>query len=191
MSTEAIARDPETRVHPLTVAQYTRLVEAGDFTDQAVELLEGVVVDMSPQGPPHWSTTTRLGSLLLRRLLQEHGDRYDVGQNGPLVAGPRSQPEADVVVVDTEAFTWGVPVTTSPLVVEVAESSHRRDLLHKPRIYARAGVDRYWVVDLRDRVVHDHCAPGPDGYAEVTRRGFAEPMEVLGITVRLDEVVPA
>jgi hypothetical protein len=56
---------------------------------------------------------------------------------------------------------------TAPLVIEVAASSQRRDLVVKPRIYAEAGVPRYWVVDLDARGVVVHTEPAGEAYNSV------------------------
>ena len=47
-----------------TVDDYHRMVEAGILTTgDRVELLEGQIVEMSSQGPPHASTTQHIGPL--------------------------------------------------------------------------------------------------------------------------------
>ena len=45
------------------------------------------------------------------------------------------------------------------LVVEVAESSIDFDREIKARVYARAGLPEYWLVDLNEDVVHVHSDP--------------------------------
>ena len=189
MSLEALLHDPETHVVPLTLPQYERLVQAGDFDDQHVELLEGVVVEMAPQGWEHADLATDLGSELAVLLASRFGSRYRVGQNRPLAAPPTSRPEPDVIVVDRERWPHGTPVTGSPLVVEIAVTSQRRDLVHKPRVYARAGVELYWVVDLREREVVVHRYPVDDHYTDVTRHGFDDELEVLGLRPRISDVL--
>ena len=42
---------------------------------------------------------------------------------------------------------------TALLVIEVADSSARRDLEVKARIYARAGVPEYWLVLVKQRAI--------------------------------------
>jgi len=45
------------------------------------------------------------------------------------------------------------------LVVEVAESSLRGDRGVKASLYARGGIDDYWIVNLVDRVLEVHRHP--------------------------------
>ena len=46
------------------------------------------------------------------------------------------------------------------LAIELTWSSHHRDLVVKPSIYAGAGIPECWVVDLRDRLVVVHTRVG-------------------------------
>ncbi len=51
----------------------------------------------------------------------------------------------------------------SALVVEVADSTLAYDRSAKRRIYARAGVSTYWIVNLVDRQVEVHTGPSGPG----------------------------
>jgi Uma2 family endonuclease len=61
------------------------------------------------------------------------------------------------------------------------------------RLYARAGVGEYWVVDLQAHVIVCRRQPAPLGGYQVTivaRRGDALSAELLpDVVVRLDEVL--
>ena len=53
--------DASLPVHPLTVDDVTAMVDAGILgEDDKVELLDGVLVEMSPQGSQHLAAVTRL-----------------------------------------------------------------------------------------------------------------------------------
>ena len=53
---------------------------------------------------------------------------------------------------------------TATLIVEVAVSSLQRDVGIKSDLYARAGVEEYWVLDLDGRRLVVQREPRPDGY---------------------------
>ena len=189
----ALAHDPEVTRVPLTRAQYDALVAQGAFDGVPVELLEGELIGMAPQGAPHAGGIDRLARRLDRALVTRHGDLYAVRQEKPFVASDLSEPEPDIAVVDraaaesmTEHPSWAY------LVVEVAESSRRLDLAHKPRVYGGAGVPLYWVVDLvrRRTVVHAQPRPTGDdpGYGDVTTHPFTAPLTVLDVSVVLADV---
>ena len=138
-----------------TVEEYFGLVEAGQLApDARVELLEGVVVEMSPQTPEH-ATCVRL----VHKALEEVFD-CEIRDCLPFIAGSRSGPEPDVVVVPgaIEDYAERHP-TEALLVVEVSVSSLPVDRLSKSRIYSAAGVPEYWIANLVDRVLEVHRAP--------------------------------
>jgi Uma2 family endonuclease len=133
-------------IHPLTADDVIRMVEAGILgEDDRVELLDGVLTQVSPKSVDHGTVVARL----LRWLIASDPDeRYEVRAEHPLaVPDRRSLPEPDVAVVDRDARAVGHP-TTALLVVEVAISSLRTDLEVKPDLYAAAGVSEYWVIDV-------------------------------------------
>lgn len=178
---------------PLTRALYDALVAQGAFHGEPVELLEGELVTMAPQGEPHASTVDIVAWRLDRLLLAAHGERYRIRQEKPIVASDLSEPEPDIAVIDAAAATFAAAHPSwAHLVIEVAESSAGVDLRHKPRIYAGSAVPLYWVIDLARRrtVVHADPRPGADAhYAEARIQSFATDLEVLGVSVRLADLL--
>ncbi|HET6303908.1 MAG TPA: Uma2 family endonuclease [Myxococcota bacterium] len=135
----------------MTVDRYLGLVEAGVLSeDGRVELLEGVVVAMTPSNPPHAAVVT----MATRALLRAVGERASVRTQCTLVLGRFSAPEPDVAVVpgSDRDYLSGHP-RTALLVVEVADTSLQQDRITKAAIYAAAGIPEYWIVNLREGVV--------------------------------------
>lgn len=141
--------------HPLTRAQYDRMVELGvlDRTDR-VELLYGVIVEMSPQGSRHAYAIRRLTALLVSAL----SDRAEVQVQLPLAMPHESEPEPDLSVVPAGTYLDDHP-DRAHLVVEVCASSLQHDRMHKLPLYADGGVDEAWLVNLVDGVVEVHTDP--------------------------------
>jgi Uma2 family endonuclease len=158
----ALDIDIAANLRPLLRTEYDELVETGALEGARVELLQGVLVEVTPQGVPHADVVTRL-TRLLSPLFQQG---YDLRVQLPLAAGPADEPEPDLAVVEHRDRRDAHP-STAALVVEVAHSSQRMDLGYKARLYASAGVPDYWVVDLAARRVLVHREPGADGYAAV------------------------
>ena len=126
------------------------MASAGIFDeDERVELLEGVIVAMTPQSAPHARRIQWLTRFLVRTL----GDEYAVRPQLPLTLGERNEPEPDLAVVRTDATSEDRHPQTAVLVVEVAGDSLRRDRRVKAALYARSGVPEYWIVNLEARVV--------------------------------------
>jgi Uma2 family endonuclease len=56
------------RVHRISTAEYERMVDSGALADVRVELLDGLLVDMSPQGERHARVIQRLMRLCNARM---------------------------------------------------------------------------------------------------------------------------
>ena len=140
-----------------TVERYFALVDEGVLQpDDRVELLEGVIVAMSPQNPPHATATNRT----FRALLRAVGTRAVVRSQSPLVIGRYSVPEPDVAVVPGREVDYEqAHPTTALLVVEVADSSLLQDRLTKAAIYAAAEIPEFWIINLRDNCAEIHRDP--------------------------------
>lgn len=142
----------------MTVQRYLGLVEAGVLgPDDRVELLEGVVVAMAPQNPPHAAGVARADGALRKAI----GERAHVRPQLSLVLR-RSVPEPDLAVVPgaVDDYERAHP-TTALLVIEVADTSLKQDRLSKAAIYAAAGIPEYWIVNLRDEIVEVMRDPDP------------------------------
>ena len=147
--------------------EYEKMIDVGILgEDEHVELIAGRIVQASPEGPVH-AGTIDLCADVLRRL---YGPAYTVRVQHPLAVGPDDEPEPDLAVVrgGPREHLGGHP-HEAVLVVEVAESSLDYDRGAKARLYARAGLPEYWIVNLRDGLVEVHRGPSPEGYRSVTR----------------------
>src|SRR3954471_24654084 len=150
-------------VHRLTADEYHQLIESGGLDeDTRVELIDGLVVDMSPKTREHELAIR----WLLKRLFTElDPTRYDSGASAPLSLGS-SEPEPDIIVVEP-GVKAPYHAATAALAIEIAVSSQRRDLRVKPRLYATAGVPVYWVIDLDGGRAVMHSGPENGEYARV------------------------
>lgn len=159
------------QLHRYSLDEYHRLIDAGAFEGQRVELIDGLLVTMSPKTTEHESAIRWLNLRLARGIDPEV---HDLGVGNPLTIG-RSEPEPDLIVVRRDASA-PYHFDEAELVIEVAWSSLRHDLVVKAELYAAAGLGDYWVVDLHAGRIVVHRDPGPEGYATVT--------EVRGGTLR-------
>jgi Uma2 family endonuclease len=154
-------------LRPFSVEEFDRLVEMGILGDEErVELLEGVIVAMTPIGDAHAACVIRLTDLLTSRL----AGRALVAVQNP-IALPRSRPYPDVAVLRRRAdyYRSGKPGSADILlVIEVADTSLARDRNLKFPAYGQAGIAETWIVDLTGRVVIVGTRPGPEGYMLVT-----------------------
>lgn len=175
--------------HRWSRAQYDRAVEAGVFdTGPAVELLDGEVVDASPQSSRHARTVRWLRNHLARRL--ELGE-WLVGGQEPVALGDFSEPEPDVWLARRAEVSplAHPPASALALVVEVAHTSYATDSQTKLPLYAQASVPEVWLVDLGDDVVERHTGPRSGRYSrcEIYRPGQC--LHVGGVPVEVADLI--
>jgi len=106
-------------VRPLRRIEYEVLVEQGMFGEgEHVQLLDGELVEMSPQGAAHAAVVESLTELLVPALLGKARVRVQL----PFAAGDASEPEPDVAVVSAATTRHRHP-DSALLVIEVADIS--------------------------------------------------------------------
>jgi Uma2 family endonuclease len=149
---------PAERIRRLTVAEYRRMAQAGILTpDDRVELLEGWLVEKMTKNPPH-RIATRRTRVALEAIVTAG---WYVDTQEPIVTED-SEPEPDVAVIRgrTEDYLDRNPGAENvALIVEIADASLRSDRGRKARIYARAAVPVFWILDLTDRQLVVHTDP--------------------------------
>ena len=140
-----------------TVDEFDRLSELGAFADRKVELLDGEFFDKMSQNEPH----ARAIVLLQYKLIRLLPDGFVVRVQLPLRL-EASKPEPDVAVVSGSLRDPLEMPTTAALVVEVSDTTLQSDRDVKTHIYARAGVEEYWLVDLNARRLEVRREPRRD-----------------------------
>jgi Uma2 family endonuclease len=131
-----------------SVNDYHGMIEAGIRRAPRVELLAGEVCEMIPETPIHYNTTKR-GTKYLEELLT---GKADVRFNGPITLSD-SEPEPDIAIVRLPESTYNDrhPEPQDIFwIVEVAQTSLKKDLELKAAIYASAEIQEYWVLNLSE-----------------------------------------
>jgi Uma2 family endonuclease len=139
------------------------MVEAGLFQHERIELIQGALIQMSPQNLPHSYAIEMLTQLLVPRLISRASVRVQL----PFVIGDHSEPEPDVALVDPVPRRDAQPEQAF-LIIEVANDSLRFDRKRKAALYAGAGIPEYWIVNLVDHVVERRTDPVGGAYATLT-----------------------
>lgn len=144
---------------------YERMVEAGLFPPHShAELINGEIVEMSPQGTLHYTVLS-----LLENALRESFDKgVTVRNQAPFIVSDDSEPEPDLAVVT------GVPrdylrehPRAALLLVEVSDSTLQYDRTVKAALYADCGVPEYWIANLKEACVEVFRNPVNGRYTEI------------------------
>jgi Uma2 family endonuclease len=150
-------------IHRVSVAQFHRMIQVGVFADgDRVELIDGEMRDMTPIGPSHGGCTNDLTMIFAPKL----AGKAIVSVQGPLVLDDGTEVYPDLLVLKPREHRYRKANPTGDdtlMVIEVADTSLPVDLGLKLAKYARAGIRRYWVVDVKNGVVHDHREPNRIG----------------------------
>jgi Uma2 family endonuclease len=151
------------RTRRWTRAEYDRLIDEGVLQPgDPVELLGGELMVAEPQGSPHYTSV----GLVEDALRLAFGPGWVIRSQGPIALDDESEPEPDIAVVPGRRRDYRAEHPARPvLVVEVSESSLRLDRERKGSLYARAGLDDYWIVNLASGALEIYREPVPDASA--------------------------
>lgn len=156
---KAVTYGQDASVARFSVPRYQEMIRQGilDVNDH-VELLENYVVLKMSRNPRHDDVLDHMYEKLIP--LKPAGWRF---RSQSAIALQDSQPEPDLAFIRGNSFASRHPLSTElALVIEVAESSLMRDRNDKGRIYARAGIPIYWLVNLIDNRIEVYTQPsGP------------------------------
>ena len=186
---------PAFPVRPFSVDEYHRLGEVGVLTQEdRVELLEGLITPMMTRGPRH---DCCIGLIQQALFLLIRGPWLFRGQLAVTTSDSEPEPDSAVVrgVPRDYADHHPLPEETA-LVVEVSDSSLSRDH-EKARIYARAAIPVYWIVNLVDNRIEVFSEPDQDAAKNKQvvnyEKGSTVPLVIDGATIAelsVDELLP-
>jgi Uma2 family endonuclease len=169
-----------------TDADVMRMLDAGVLDDRRVELIDGDLIEMNPQGPVHANLTTWIRELLL----ETYGrDGFHVRDHSPVDISPFDQPEPDLALVRGRHRKGSAHPNGADLVLvfELAQSSVSRDRA-KAAVYAKGGVPEYWIVDCERARLEVRRAPSGGDYGVVETLG---PPDRIAWPERGDDVAVA
>ena len=163
--------------YTFTTDDFKVMVEAGLFYDRKVELLDGVIVDMSPASPGHEFTIDKLN----KQLSHVFYDRaYVRVQNAVNIELPEWLPHPDVVLVKDKDYSEERPTPDDIfLLIEVANTSLALDKGQKRAIYAQVGIEEYWIADLGSKAWLINRDPEGEVFKTVEEVAFGQEVALL------------
>ncbi len=174
--------------HRFTLDDVLRMQEAGILdADARVELIDGGLVEMAPEGVPHVRLKMQLG----RAFMAKAGEDVVVIIDSTLRLSERDGPDPDLYLYSADLPLEAVTGVAVGLVVEVAQTSLAKDLGAKAELYALHRVAEYWVVDIPSRSITIHRQPLNGRYQTITRHDEDEtvsPAAFPALSVRLSDL---
>jgi Uma2 family endonuclease len=156
-----------------SAAEFERMGEAGVFTrDARLELIEGEIIETSPIGSRHAACVKFLSRFLNRTV----GDIALVSTQNPIRLNDFSEPEPDLALLRLrDDFYRDAHPTPADvlLVVEVADTTLGYDRQVKMPLYAKAGIEEAWIVNLTDEQIEIYSGLAEGTYQTIVnfRRG--------------------
>lgn len=179
----------------ITTEEYHLMAEAGILgEDDRVELIDGKLITLSPLGGPHIRCVNRLTSLLYQRIIRADNLDVEVSVQNSVRLGTYNEPEPDLALLRRSESAHSVPGADEVLLlIEVSDTTLRKDRSVKVPLYAAAGIPEVWIVALEEERVEVYRALEDGQYAErrVLTRG--ETFEAAGLPwlgpIAVDEVL--
>lgn len=172
-----------------SIDEWHQLVDSGVLEGKPVELLDGDIVEMSPEGIDD-SYTNRSVANYLRELLP---NQAYVSEGHPITLD-NSEPEPDIAIVRLpeniyrahhpypEDIYW---------LIEVSNRTLQKDLEQKSITYARNGIPEYWVIDLVNKKLIVHTQPQNSKYTQISdyKSGTVAPQAFPNVNINLDKLL--
>jgi Uma2 family endonuclease len=178
-----------------TASEFERMVEADVFGTNRVELLNGRAYLMTQNEPHLWAMSK--GNRLFARIVSPA--EWMISQ-GTLKIDLYNMPDPDFLwmpcPMGTPVHEWPEPL----LLVEVADTTYKKDSGPKMRKYAQAGIADYWIEHLKESCIEVYREPkNPTGklsdchYASVVRYVKGQSISLLrrpDVVIPVDELLP-
>jgi Uma2 family endonuclease len=158
------------------------------FPDERLELIEGDLITKMGQKPAHAFVVALLTQLLVAAFRERVRTQLAID-----IADPKSEPEPDVVVLHRSIREF---VNRHPgpadieLLIEVADTSLELDRTIKHRLYARAGVQEYWIIDIANRRAIVSRRPDRQEYRSVLICEGGDELSIGGFRCTVADILP-
>ena len=145
-----------------------RKIEGAGLLPARWELVQGEIISKMGTNLPHSMIAQRITAWLMSVFPSDcilPTCSIDVAPED----NPTSEPEPDITILNRPAAQLGRNPGPGDivLIVEVSDTTLDHDLGPKAKLYARAGIQEYWVIDIRGRRIHQHRQPNAEGYASL------------------------
>ncbi|MEM7769644.1 MAG: Uma2 family endonuclease [Cyanobacteria bacterium P01_A01_bin.37] len=174
-----------------TLDDYHRMITAGILDGRPVELLNGEIIEMAPEGEPHAAISVDAGEYLSQLL----GSLAQVRPAKPItLQTSTSEPEPDLAIVERRGkeYRQHHPYPENIFwLIEYSNTSLQNDRDTKAEIYARAGIREYWIVDLtrHSLIVLRHPDDGTYQSEQILQSGTICPLAFPTLSVDVSELL--
>ncbi len=175
---EKIVEEP--RLFRWTKKEYHKMAELGMFEGRRTEFLEGEIIEIPTMKSPH-TTALELTYNTVRDISTKD---FAVRSQSPISLSEEFETVPDVFVIKGTArdFREKLP-NTADLVIEISDTTLSCDRNRKSSLYAKFGIQDYWILNLKNRTLEVYRHPSEDennyyGFSYEDKLTFDETKEV-------------
>ncbi|MEL7010966.1 MAG: Uma2 family endonuclease [Cyanobacteria bacterium J06643_13] len=171
-----------------SIADYHKMIAAGILSDRNIQLIDGELVEMSPEGIIHAAYGGSIADYLRQTLLGKAWIR----EAHPITVD-NSEPEPDVAVVKlpkNKYFQNHPSFQDIYWLIEIADTTLNYDLNRKKEIYAAAAIAEYWVVDVKGKKLTVFTQPTNNDYLlkSELKEGTIQPISFPNISISINKL---
>ena len=173
----------------ISTERYLDMIREGALgPEDRVELINGMMIDMSPAGSKHDDVIDRLNE----QLFPIRGS-HRVRIQSTLIVSEGQVYDPDVMILkqrpDHDAYASRHPDSNDvALLIEVSGSSLAKDRDIKLPAYASAQVPEFWLVDLESETVTVYREPVDTAYGSIQKLGKGQALTALCLPEQAFEV---
>ncbi len=172
-----------------SIEEWHELIDSGIIADKPVELLNGAIIEMSPEGISHSYTNDSVADYLREKLT----GLAKIRESHPVTLD-NSEPEPDIAIVrlpETIYRSHHPYPQDIYWLIEVSSQTLKKDLEEKSIIYARNSIPEYWVIDLVNKQLIVHTQPKGDRYTQIQTytTGIVKPLSFANIDIALAQLL--
>lgn len=177
-------------IKPLHVRDYYALYYSGIIKpSDRVELIHGKIIRISPIGSKHGGYV----KILNRILSKDIAEQAMISVQNPVRLSDYSEPEPDLAVLHLRADDYSESHPTVEdvyFLIEVADSSIGYDFDEKLPLYAAAGIQEVWILDVQQQEITQCTKPDGNVYLQMDayRKGMTIKCGVLDFDLDLSRV---
>lgn len=151
----------ESTRHKISFDELMNLVDAGFFADPSrIELIDGVITEMPHEGFGHMDVKNAIAEWLIRTLPKAYRAMIDT----TVQLSPHDAPSPDAWIYERAKPLRELKGSDILLIIETADSSLEKDRGVKAPLYARFGIQEYWIVDIEKDEILVYRPAGEGGY---------------------------
>ena len=158
--------------------------------EQHLQLINGKITEMAPIGHKH------AGHLkyLVHFFRQQLADNTVLSIQDPLLCNDFSEPEPDLMLLNPDAHFYKNRHPNASdvlLLIEVSDSTLQFDRTQKLELYAKQGINDYWIVNLNEQRLEVYRQPKADTYQQqqtLLAGEFIQPLKFPEISLAIADI---